>query len=121
MYQSDQWASFNRGFYKMALMIVGLLTLLAGTVQLALGAYVFDKVWAVLFSYPHRLDNETIRLTRRVVSRSVEQYCKSLTPIERRFTFVVGVLVLGLGQATRQRVLHGYIDNIFASAFSRLL
>ncbi|CAM9467079.1 unnamed protein product [Ectocarpus fasciculatus] len=44
MYQSDQWASFNRGFYKMALMIVGLLTLLAGTVQLALGAYVFDKV-----------------------------------------------------------------------------
>lgn len=44
MYQSDQWAGFNRGFYKMALMIVGLLTLLAGTVQLALGAYIFDKV-----------------------------------------------------------------------------
>ncbi|CAM9174017.1 unnamed protein product [Ectocarpus sp. 12 AP-2014] len=44
MYQSDQWVGFNRGFYKMALMFVGLLTLLAGTVQLALGAYVFDKV-----------------------------------------------------------------------------
>lgn len=49
MYQSDQWVGFNRGFYKMALMFVGLLTLLAGTVQLALGAYVFDKVWTVLF------------------------------------------------------------------------
>lgn len=44
MYQSKEWTGFNRAFYKKLLMVFGLLTLLAGLVQLALGAYVFDKV-----------------------------------------------------------------------------
>lgn len=44
MLQSKEWTGFNRAFYKNLLMLFGLFTLLAGVVQLALGAYVFDKV-----------------------------------------------------------------------------
>eukprot|EP00752_Nemacystus_decipiens_P007650 g6839.t1 len=44
MLQSKEWTGFNRAFYKCLLMTFGLFTLLAGVVQLALGAYVFDKV-----------------------------------------------------------------------------
>lgn len=44
MYQSKEWTGFNRAFYKKLLMVFGLFTLLAGIIQLALGAYVFDKV-----------------------------------------------------------------------------
>eukprot|EP00903_Cladosiphon_okamuranus_P013015 g12144.t1 len=44
MFQSKQWVGFNRAFYKNLLMVFGVFTLLAGVVQLALGAYVFDKV-----------------------------------------------------------------------------
>lgn len=44
MFQSEKWTSYNQAFYKKALMFFGFLTLLAGTVQLALGAYIYDKV-----------------------------------------------------------------------------
>lgn len=44
MLQSKEWTGFNRAFYKKLLMVFGVFTLLAGVVQLALGAYVFDKV-----------------------------------------------------------------------------
>lgn len=43
-FQSEKWTGYNRGFYQKLLAFFGLLTLLAGTVQLALGAYVYDKV-----------------------------------------------------------------------------
>jgi len=48
MYQSKAWTGFNRAFYKKLLMVFGVFTFLAGVVQLALGAYVFDKVRSTL-------------------------------------------------------------------------
>lgn len=44
MFQSDKGAVFTRAMYRKLYAMQGLLTLLAGAVQLALGAYVYDKV-----------------------------------------------------------------------------
>eukprot|EP00904_Undaria_pinnatifida_P004154 jgi/Undpi1/1373/HiC_scaffold_11.g04765.m1 len=43
-FQSEKWTGFNRAYYQKMLAFFGFLTLLAGTVQLALGAYIYDKV-----------------------------------------------------------------------------
>lgn len=42
--QGGNWSTYNSGFYKTPLVFYGFLTLLAGVVHLALGAYVYDKV-----------------------------------------------------------------------------
>lgn len=42
--QSEKWAGYNRGFYRKLLMFFGFFTFIAGATQLALGAYIYDKV-----------------------------------------------------------------------------
>lgn len=51
-FQVEAWDPYNRRFYNVLLKFFGFLTLLAGTVQLALGAYIFDKVGKERLVFP---------------------------------------------------------------------